>query len=186
VAFSDASLWIGHGDSVDIGVMQINSANFSALGLTVRTALDPCASLAAGAAVLQAAYGGGGTSADQQVALLMALSRYNTGSPLKGIMNGYAHTVMMNAEANALPILAADSPAAVSPVLTDPKAPPSWDVSATGKYAEAHGAPWLVSPPSPAGSIMPPGGQPARSLATEIAAANVLTSSSTQPPTRSP
>jgi type IV secretion system protein VirB1 len=89
-AQSDAAAWISRGDSVDVGLMQINSANFGALGLSAGAALDPCASLAGGAAVLQAAYGGGTTTAEQQVALLMALSRYNTGSPLKGIMNGYA------------------------------------------------------------------------------------------------
>ena len=142
-ALADAWAWVGQGDSVDIGLMQINSANLSALGMTARTALDPCASLAGrGAAVLQAAYGGGTTNADSQVALLEALSRYNTGSPLKGIMNGYVRTVMANADSAALPAPLGVK-ARTPPV--DPNAPPSWDISATGAYAQSHGAAWLIS-----------------------------------------
>ncbi len=185
-ALSDARAWVGRGDSVDVGLMQVNSVNFSALGLTVRSALDPCASLAGGAAVLQAAYGGGKTTADQQVALLMALSRYNTGSPLKGIMNGYAHAVMVNAEAGKLQIPAAQSQAAPTPALTDPNAPPAWDISATGTYAEAHGAPWIVSLSAPSGITKQPVGQPVPAAANNIVVANIVATPSTQATTRSP
>jgi type IV secretion system protein VirB1 len=181
---SDARAWIGRGDSVDVGLMQINSANFGALGLTARSALDPCTSLAGGAAVLRAAYAGGKTTADQEVALLMALSRYNTGSPLRGIMNGYAHSVMMNA--GGLPVPALQSQAVDIQVLTDPNAPPSWDISATGTYAEAHGAPWIVSVPSSLGIKKKPEGPPVPTAAAETVAANVVGPSSTQPTTRSP
>ncbi len=139
-----ADRWIARGDSVDIGLMQINSQNFKALELTPRTALDPCVSLASGAAVLRAAYVGGDTQADQQVALLIALSRYNTGTPFEGIMNGYARNVMMNVrngeEVPQVPL----SPAR-PPLFVDPNAPPSWDVSAAGTYAQIHGASWLIS-----------------------------------------
>jgi type IV secretion system protein VirB1 len=185
-ALSDAWAWIGRGDSVDVGLMQVNSANFSALGLTIRSALDSCASLSGGAAVLQAAYAGGKTTADQQVALLMALSRYNTGSPLKGIMNGYARSVMENAGADRLRSPAAQSHAVDTQVLTDSNAPPSWDISATGTYAEAHGAPWIVSPPSPSASAKQSEGQPEPMAATETVVANVVATSPTQPTTRSP
>jgi len=135
----EASAWIAEGHSVDLGLMQINSANLPALRMTVREALDPCASLAAGAAVLRAAYGDGPVGAGQQAALLMALSIYNTGSPLRGIMNGYARTVMHNAGEAIAPVSLAPAKA-ISP----PDMPPSWDVSATGIYTQAHGAPWLV------------------------------------------
>ena len=138
-AETEAAAWMAEGHSVDLGLMQINTANLPALGMTIGTALDPCASLAGGAAVLRAAYGVGPVDASQQAALLMALSIYNTGSPLKGIMNGYARKVMRHADevASALPVsplqpgIAADTP-------------PAWDVAATGDYAQAHGAPWLV------------------------------------------
>ena len=138
-AETEAAAWLAVGHSVDLGLMQINSGNLPALGMTVNEALDPCASLAAGAAVLRAAYGGGPVKAGQQAALLMALSIYNTGSPLKGIMNGYARRVMRNVSAvpAAAPLVQAASANA-------PDMPPAWNVSATGDYTQAHGAPWLV------------------------------------------
>jgi type IV secretion system protein VirB1 len=141
LAATDATRWVEQGHSVDVGLMQINAANFHALGMTVPDALDPCMSLAGGAAVLRAAYGGGVTPAEQQAALLMALSRYNTGSPFQGIMNGYVRTVLENAERGqkALPILTA--PASL---FADPNAPPPWNVSATGTYAQQHGASWII------------------------------------------
>jgi type IV secretion system protein VirB1 len=184
-AISDAWAWIGRGDSVDVGLMQINSANLSALGLTARTALDPCASLAGGAAVLQAAYGGRKTTADRQVALLMALSLYNTGSPLKGIMNGYARTVSVNAGSGDFPAPATQAQPVDTPVMNDPNAPPPWDISATGTYAEAHGAPWIVSLFSVSAITKQLQGQPV-SKANETAAANVVATSSIEPSLRSP
>jgi type IV secretion system protein VirB1 len=44
--------------TVDVGLAQVNSANFARLGLTLQTALDPCRNLAAGARVLLAKYNG--------------------------------------------------------------------------------------------------------------------------------
>jgi type IV secretion system protein VirB1 len=138
-AKTEAAAWMATGHSVDLGLMQINNSNLPALGMTVDDALDPCASLAAGAAVLRAAYGAGPVKDGQQAALLMALSIYNTGSPLKGIMNGYARSVMRNA--SAIPV-SAYLPITASTAAPD--MPPAWDVSATGDYTQAHGAPWLV------------------------------------------
>lgn len=138
-AKTEAAAWMAEGHSVDLGLMQINAANLSALGMTIGTALDPCASLAGGAAVLRAAYGVGPVDASQQATLLMALSIYNTGSPLKGIMNGYARKVIRRADE-----VASALPESLLPPAIAPDTPPAWDVSATGNYAQAHGAPWLV------------------------------------------
>ncbi len=138
-AEAQATAWIAAGHSVDLGLMQINSANLPALGMTVGAALDPCASLAGGAAVLRAAYGTAPVRTGQQAALLMALSIYNTGSPLKGIMNGYARRVMRHADEAA-----SDFSTSPPPLMNEPDMPPAWDVSATGNYARTHGAPWLV------------------------------------------
>jgi transglycosylase-like protein with SLT domain len=96
-----AKQWISQGYSVDIGLMQINSGNLSALGMTVEDALDPCRSLEAGASILSAAYARGASVADRQAALLIALSRYNTGHPLTGVVNGYANQVI-SAQSTAL------------------------------------------------------------------------------------
>ena len=138
-AEAQATAWIAEGHSVDLGLMQINNANLPALGMTIDQALDPCASLAGGAAVLRAAYGTDPVRTGQQATLLMALSIYNTGSPLKGILNGYARRVMRHADeaASGLPV-------PLLPPANEPVMPPAWDVSATGSYARTHGAPWLV------------------------------------------
>ena len=140
-ALFDATTWIDHGDSVDIGLMQINSANLPALQMTPSEALDPCGSLAGGAAVLRAAYGGSKPIAGDQVDLLLALSRYNTGSPIRGIMNGYARRVLANAGNVQLAISKSQASAELPP---DLDAPPPWNISATGAYAQVHGATWLV------------------------------------------
>jgi type IV secretion system protein VirB1 len=143
---SEVQSRLGRGDSVDIGLMQVNSGNLSALGMTARSALDPCVSMAGGAAVLRAAYGGGSTSADQQVAMLIALSRYNTGSPLRGIVNGYARTVMARAGSEIPPpVVGSQKPSRALDALAEPDAPPAWNVGAVAAYAQSHGAPWLVS-----------------------------------------
>jgi len=142
-AIADAEQQMNRGDSVDLGLMQINSANLSTLGMSVADALDPCSSLAGGATILRAAYGGGSTSADQQVALLMALSRYNTGTPFKGIMNGYVRTVIANDPANG------NSPSISGVEGTaehvDPNATTTWNVWGTASYAQTHNASWIVS-----------------------------------------
>jgi type IV secretion system protein VirB1 len=184
-AATDAENWIAHGDSVDLGLMQINSGNLSALNITEEEAFDPCQSLAGGAAVLQAAFGADKVGPDQQVALLLALSRYNTGSPLKGIMNGYSRKVMENLQPN--PVSAAPENELVAPA-TDPNAPPSWDVWASANYEATHGAAWIVSfpsAPSPPAEEKTPVGQPALAPATQTAVANTQAKSITQPTTRS-
>ena len=66
------------GHNVDVGLMQVNVSNWTWLGLTVETALDPCQNIAAGARVFE------------------AFSRYNTGDPRRGFVNGYVQRVMAN------------------------------------------------------------------------------------------
>ncbi|OYV41613.1 MAG: hypothetical protein B7Z75_14870 [Acidocella sp. 20-57-95] len=132
--------WRLHDNSTHFSASPASLANAEpALGMTIGAALDPCASLAGGAAVLRAAYGSGPVYTGQQAALLMALSIYNTGSSLKGIMNGYVRRVMRHADEAASGFSASPLPPAIAPDM-----PPAWDVSATGSYARTHGAPWLV------------------------------------------
>lgn len=71
-----AAQLISAGHSVDLGLMQINSRNLNLLGLPLRDAFTACKSVEAAAK------------------LLSLFSRYNTGSPSKGIANGYAASVM--------------------------------------------------------------------------------------------
>ena len=181
-ALTDTWTWLSRGNSVDIGLMQINAANLPALGMTVRDALNPCTSLAGGSAILRAAYGGGKATADQQAALLMALSRYNTGSPFRGIMNGYARRVMTNDSAYPLPA----PPNSDNAAQPDPNAPPSWDVWARASYAQTHGAPWLMKlGPSPIPKMMP-AVRPATTSADNTRVANNQANSPTQPTMRTP
>jgi len=62
--------------SRDWGITQINDTNFALLGINAQSALDPCVSFAASAR------------------LLALFSRYNTGSPTRGIASGYAGNVL--------------------------------------------------------------------------------------------
>ena len=159
-----ASVLITTGHSVDVGLMQVNSANFPALGLTIAQAFDPCASLAAGAKVLVRAYRGGATDDAQQQAIRVALSRYNTGDPDRGFTNGYVRKVEASAvqvvpAIRALPAQTGDMRAATPPVSApapDPNAPPTWDVWASEGYAAGHHrAQWLVTPEQPVPAAAP-------------------------------
>lgn len=155
-----AQKWIAAGDSVDLGLMQINSKNLVPLGLTLTEAFDPCKSIAAGAAVLHAAYARGATFAQEQAALLIALSRYNTGGPLNGVVNGYVQDVL----ATGLQEKATTVPQPNSGPARG-QAPPSWDMWANAAYARTNGADWLVLPPqgspsSPTGTAAEVSNQP--------------------------
>ena len=131
--------------SVDLGIMQINSANFAWLGMSISDAFDPCRSLAAADQVLVRGYVAPAPGADQQQALHAALSRYNTGSPARGIANGYVSRIQASAEVIVPAIrLRGDGPASALapaplgggvPVLVQPLPPPpaSWDVYARAR-----------------------------------------------------
>jgi type IV secretion system protein VirB1 len=149
-AVATASALIAAGHSVDLGLMQIDSANLSRLGLTVATAFDACASVRAAGKVLSGDYQPDG--AGSQAALLAAISRYNTGTAWQGFQNGYVGRVVATAKYVVPEIDPADSvpppkssgattapgwgafnasPAAHPPSPSQPPAPPaapSWDV----------------------------------------------------------
>jgi type IV secretion system protein VirB1 len=93
---------IAAGHSVDLGAWQINSRNLSLLGLRVADAFEPCKSVAAAAQLIE------------------LFSRYNTGSPSRGIANGYAAAVMaaihaVKAASPAMPAMAQQSTPAPDP-----------------------------------------------------------------------
>lgn len=70
--------------SVDLGLMQVNSANFAMLDLSIADAFDACRSIEAGGRLVSKAY---------QRALRGALSAYNTGDLQRGIASGYVSRV---------------------------------------------------------------------------------------------
>lgn len=127
--------------SVDLGLMQVNSANLSSLGLSLAQAFDPCLSLKAGARVLASSYKPPPAGQDPQPALLQALSRYNTGHPARGFANGYVARVVASAEQVVPAIRLGASPTTgpaentkVAPTLVA-SPPPDWDVFGRARYA---------------------------------------------------
>ena len=133
---------IAAGHSVDLGVMQINSANLRSLHLTVFDAFDACSSMRAGGQVLQQAYTGGGTVVEQQHALRVALSRYNTGGPVDGFANGYVSHVERIAEQLVPAIVPGPYPSHPTPPPPAPAAPSGdvWDDEAAQTAASARPA----------------------------------------------
>lgn len=127
--------------SVDLGLMQVNSANLARLDLSVADAFDPCKNIAAGARVLTEAYQPTATEADQQPAVLRALSRYNTGDPARGFANGYVQKVQASAE-QVVPAIRAGEGSAGRPEEEAESAapipgPPTWDVYGQARYRRA-------------------------------------------------
>jgi type IV secretion system protein VirB1 len=91
--------WLGyferHGIFVDLGLMQVSTAEAQRRGLSVESLLDPCFNLRAGWQILDSAYQlEVKTYGPGQEALRHAISRYNTGDTQRGIDNGYLGRVI--------------------------------------------------------------------------------------------
>jgi hypothetical protein len=80
------------GANFDAGLMQVNSANFVAVGVTPETVFDPCTNIKAGAQILTENYIRA-KNAGHATPLRVALSEYNTGSQSRGLTNGYVNRV---------------------------------------------------------------------------------------------
>jgi len=101
---------IAAGHSVDLGAWQINSRNLSLLALGIADAFEPCKAVAAAARLIE------------------LFSRYNTGSPSRGIANRYTRAVLgaIRAVKAAAPVPPARAAAAQSSTSApDPFARPS-------------------------------------------------------------
>lgn len=188
-------LIVVNGRSVDLGLMQINSANLPRLGLTVTDAFDPCRSLGAAQRVLIEGYVAPLSGGDPQAALQQTLSRYNTGHPVRGLGreaggNGYVTRVQSSAEVVVPAIrLRGDADAGSTlaplgggaPVLVQPLPPPpaSWDVYGQARAARGQSAvvysPNRLMPaaqPSASTSTLSPGGPVQLRRLTDQQAAN--------------
>jgi type IV secretion system protein VirB1 len=93
---------IAAGHSVDLGAWQINSRKLALLGLGVADAFQPCKAVAAAARLIE------------------LFSRYNTGSPSRGITNGYARAVL-----TAISAVKAAVPAPQATAATNQPQPPT-------------------------------------------------------------
>ncbi len=152
-------LVVVRGRSADLGLMQVNSANLGRLGLSIADAFDPCRSLEAGARVLTEGYATATRGeADPQRALRVALSRYNTGHPERGFVNGYVGRVEASAErvvpalrlrgeASVNPTPLTPPPRSASPVIPAPPGPPAWDVFGQAQQTRQHV--YLSADPTP-------------------------------------
>lgn len=83
---------IGRGESVDMGLAQINSKNLPTLGLSVEQVFAPCTNIATGARILATGYKKAGS-------LSGALSMYNTGRSNSKTGVAYAQKVFGQAGA---------------------------------------------------------------------------------------
>ena len=132
-AIAIATQRLHEGHSVDVGLMQINSKNFSSLSLSLSDAFDACRSMDAARRILLSAYAAGASEPDRQAAILIAFSRYNTGRPLAGIANGYADQVIAEQHSSNF-----GKPTPVE----EPVAQQAWNVWGA---AGAQTGPWLIA-----------------------------------------
>src|SRR6202041_3397774 len=79
---------------VDLGLMQVSTAEAKRRGISPESLLEPCTNLRVGWQILEDAYRiEKKTYGPGQEALQRAISRYNTGDPQQGIANGYLSRV---------------------------------------------------------------------------------------------
>jgi type IV secretion system protein VirB1 len=136
-AVAHASTLLARNHSLDLGLLQVNSANLMRTGLNVMTAFDAGQSMRAGAQILVAAYqrclhqNKRASTDQQQAALRCAASEYNTGDEQAGILNGYQSGVW-RAAAQVVPAIQLSGTATlpsprVAPkdvVASEPRRPP--------------------------------------------------------------
>jgi type IV secretion system protein VirB1 len=85
--------YIAQGYTVDVGLAQINSANFARLGVSVEQAFDPCTNLRLASSLLQESYGLASRHYSGLDAISATYSLYNTGTLTRGFRNGYVGRV---------------------------------------------------------------------------------------------
>jgi type IV secretion system protein VirB1 len=94
-----ARRYMAAGYTVDVGLAQINSANFAQLGVTVEQAFEPCTNLRLASAMLQVGYGLASRHYRGLDAISATYSLYNTGTLTRGFRNGYVGRVWSSASA---------------------------------------------------------------------------------------
>jgi type IV secretion system protein VirB1 len=85
--------YIAQGYTVDVGLAQINSANFARLGVSVEQVFDPCTNLRLASSLLQEGYGLASRHYSGLDAISATYSLYNTGTLTRGFRNGYVGRV---------------------------------------------------------------------------------------------
>ena len=97
VAVATAKDLIKKGYNIDMGLGQINSLNLPKFGLSVEQVFEPCTNVNAMQRVFVGCYNGAKKlTTDNQLAIRMAFSCYNTGNYSKGFKNGYVGKILRN------------------------------------------------------------------------------------------
>ncbi|RZL18389.1 MAG: type VI secretion protein, partial [Sphingomonas sp.] len=78
---------------VDVGLAQVNSANFARLGVTIEQVFDPCTNLRLASLILQDGYELASLHYSGLDAISATYSLYNTGTLTRGFRNGYVGRV---------------------------------------------------------------------------------------------
>ena len=85
--------YMAQGYTVDVGLAQINSANFARLGVSVEQVFDPCTNLRLASSMLQEGYSLASRHYSGLDAISATYSLYNTGTLTRGFRNGYVSRV---------------------------------------------------------------------------------------------
>lgn len=125
--------WMAAGYTVDVGLAQINSANFARLGASVEQVFDPCTNLKLAAIALRQDFGRATQFYTGLDAISATYSLYNTGTMTRGVQNGYVGRVWTAATKLGL---IDGSPAVPSAVSIDPAAPQ--------RATQTNREPWVV------------------------------------------
>lgn len=115
------------GHSLDVGLGQINTGNFKRLNLDFEAAFDPCTNLTAAAALLMTDYLRTDHDIPPKDRLTQTLSRYNTGSPKRGVANGYVGRVVNAAHQKMIPPISVLTPDSVNAKPDIPNNPDVFD-----------------------------------------------------------
>ena len=115
--------YMAAGYTVDVGLAQVNSANFARLGVTVEQAFDPCTNLQLASSMLRAGYGLAIQHYTGLDAISTTYSLYNTGTLTRGFRNGYVGRVW--SAANGMGTIQTPPPIPGSPSAAVPTASPA-------------------------------------------------------------
>jgi len=143
---------LARGDSVDIGIAQVNSENFAAYHVDASDMLQPCSNLSVASRILDNAYTrAAATFPAPREALWHAISAYNTGS----LFAGHAYVAAVVAEAmrpaTAPPIAILATPAMALPPISPRVSTGTLTVPHRRMRAAARLAP--TRPPAPFGPL---------------------------------
>ena len=110
---------IARGHNIDMGIGQVNSRTAPRLGLTVYSAFDACANMAAASSLMASNYKRVAKGGTPQQSLAAMLSMYNTGNSWRGFGNGYVGRVYRVA-ATIVPMLGRTARVDVDPRMIEP------------------------------------------------------------------